>query len=383
MCCSASQGCDSITGIRVIPAGKAIVSLACEVLESTPLSASPANCSSNCLNVTSNVVAGHTAVLLGLRDSSAYYISGADGRTALAFTTLPSTPSSPALQNSPVLSQFGFGTVSLVGANVGDTSIVTISATISPCTAAPCSTVLISTTSTLVDTRDGLQPNRTYSMSAVITDASTGLSSKPSAALIYTTAPALPMALFTSVPPSAFAQPPPSPLPTPPTASAITRLTPGKGNVTVAFLPPSSDGGSPLTNYTVTCVNSGGQSVSVTVLSSPAVVAGMADGVPNQCTVRANNKIGGGVPGTPQPVTPSATPTPPKSAPRPKTVTPGRGHITIEFDYAINDWGVAITGYTATCTKSSGQPAKGTAWLMNLSISRPAPEYIFAFLPSQ
>lgn len=74
----------------------------------------------------------------------------------------------------------------------------------------------------------------------------------------------------------------------------------------VSFAPPSSDGGSPITSYTVTA-SPGGMTASGA--SSPIVISGLTDGVPYTFTVTAVNASGPGTPSSPSPpVTPLAPP---------------------------------------------------------------------------
>ena len=75
----------------------------------------------------------------------------------------------------------------------------------------------------------------------------------------------------------------------------------GNGQVSVAFVAPSSTGGSPITGYTATC---GTQSVNGSM--SPIVVTGLVNGVAVTCTVVARNAIGDSMPSaTSNSVTPS------------------------------------------------------------------------------
>lgn len=76
--------------------------------------------------------------------------------------------------------------------------------------------------------------------------------------------------------------------PSAPTAQAA---TPGDASATVPFLPPNSDGGSPLIDYRVTC-NPG--NFTATADSSPIRVTGFANGVTRNCTVAARNAVGFG-----------------------------------------------------------------------------------------
>jgi alpha-tubulin suppressor-like RCC1 family protein len=81
--------------------------------------------------------------------------------------------------------------------------------------------------------------------------------------------------------------------------------TSGNGSVSVAFTPPSSDGGAPVFSYMVSCVN-GASTVTATGTSSPINVVGLTNGLAYTCTVRAQNSIGFGPPSSViGPLTPS------------------------------------------------------------------------------
>lgn len=77
--------------------------------------------------------------------------------------------------------------------------------------------------------------------------------------------------------------------------------TPGNGEAFIAFSPPASNGGAPITGYAVTC-----GAVTVAGSASPINVAGLVNETAYTCNVVAANALGAGAPSALVPVTPSA-----------------------------------------------------------------------------
>ena len=92
-----------------------------------------------------------------------------------------------------------------------------------------------------------------------------------------------------------------------PGTPTVTTTTAGNGQVTVSFLPPTSNGGSPITSYTVTSSPGG---VTATGTSSPIIVTGLTNGTAYTFTVTASNSAGAssasGATNSVAPVLPSA-----------------------------------------------------------------------------
>lgn len=92
-----------------------------------------------------------------------------------------------------------------------------------------------------------------------------------------------------------------------PGTPTVTTTTVGNGQVTVSFLPPTSNGGSPITSYTVTSSPGG---VTATGTSSPIIVTGLTNGTAYTFTVTASNSAGAssasGATNSVAPVLPSA-----------------------------------------------------------------------------
>ena len=89
-----------------------------------------------------------------------------------------------------------------------------------------------------------------------------------------------------------------------PGAPTITSITPGNGQATIAFTPPASDGGSPITGYRASCTP--GPVVSASSATSPITIA-LANGATYSCVVIATNANGDGPPSAAQGVTLAAT----------------------------------------------------------------------------
>ena len=93
------------------------------------------------------------------------------------------------------------------------------------------------------------------------------------------------------------------PLPTRPGAPAIGTPTPGNAQAFIAFTPPATDGGSPITSYTATC-NPG--AITGTAAYSPVTVSGLVNMTAYTCAAIATNAIGASVASATATVTPSA-----------------------------------------------------------------------------
>ena len=109
--------------------------------------------------------------------------------------------------------------------------------------------------------------------------------------------------------------------------------TPGSGQATFTFTPPSNTGGSAIVRYTVSCT--AGQTATGT--SSPIVVTGMQNGLSYSCSVTATNATTTGPASSPVSVTPISAPLALVSVISRKT------HIATSYDLPI-DATKAVTG---------------------------------------
>jgi hypothetical protein len=116
----------------------------------------------------------------------------------------------------------------------------------------------------------------------------------------------------------------------------------GDQQASVSFSTPASDGGSPITSYTVTA-SPGGHSA--TCPGSPCVVTGLTNGTAYTFTVHATNTNGDS---TESSASTSVTPATPPGAPTGASAVAGAGQASVSFSAPASNGGAAITGYTAT-----------------------------------
>ncbi len=137
----------------------------------------------------------------------------------------------------------------------------------------------------------------------------------------------------------------PTGAPGPPSITSVSSVEAG---LVVSFVPPSSDGGEPITAFTATC---GSQSASDS--ASPITVSGLTDGTPVTCQVTATNSVGTGPPSVGVVGTPGVVP----GAPTVTDVSPGGdGQLVVTFVAPTDQGSSPISSYTATCgSQSSSQ----------------------------
>ena len=137
-----------------------------------------------------------------------------------------------------------------------------------------------------------------------------------------------------------------------PGAPRVTSSTPSAGAVSVGFAPPASDGGSPITSYSVQCLSTdGGVTRSNQGAASPLNVTGLTAGKSYHCRVRATNEVG-----TSPYSSYGATVLVPVTAPAAPTVTgstPATNALRITFTPGANG-GSPVTGYTIQCVSTDG-----------------------------
>ena len=138
------------------------------------------------------------------------------------------------------------------------------------------------------------------------------------------------------------------------TAVAVAPLAPtgvvgvaGDGEVAVSWTAPASDGGSAITEYTVTASPDGATCTTTGDLT--CTVTDLTNGTPYTFTVTATNDVGTSEPSEPSaPVTPMIPVAP--LAPTGVVGVAGDGEVAVSWTAPASDGGSAITGYTVTAS---------------------------------
>lgn len=143
-----------------------------------------------------------------------------------------------------------------------------------------------------------------------------------------------------------------------PTAPRNLTGVPGaSGVVKVSWLPPASDGGIPVTKYTVTS-SSGGKTCVVNALTCN--IGGLTNGTPYTFTATATNKVGTG------PVSVASGPVVPRTVPSAvrnlKVISfPRPGQAVIAWNAPVSNGGATILGYQVR-TSLPNRPAQYGPW---------------------
>ena len=121
--------------------------------------------------------------------------------------------------------------------------------------------------------------------------------------------------------------------------------TAGDTEATVTWSAPASDGGSPITSYTVTSSPGGLTSTTADGTTLTATVTGLTNSTSYTFTVVATNAVGDSVPSAASnAVTPAAVPGSPTNA----NATAGDTEATVTWSAPASDGGSPITSYTVT-----------------------------------
>ena len=122
------------------------------------------------------------------------------------------------------------------------------------------------------------------------------------------------------------------------------------GQARVSWLPPTYDGGSAVSGYTVT--HSGGSSGTTRCTASPCTITGLTNGKDYTFTIVAENGVGQSPPSAPSnTVRPDTLP---RAVTGVRMVTRGDGSLTIAWDAPQNE-GSALRKYVVRLSSSTGQ----------------------------
>jgi RHS repeat-associated protein len=130
----------------------------------------------------------------------------------------------------------------------------------------------------------------------------------------------------------------------PPGAPTGVTATGGNTQAVVAWNAPSSNGGAPITSYTVTSTPGGLTATSSTLT---ATVTGLTNGTSYTFTVTATNWAGTGPPSA---ASNAVVPAGPPSAPTNASATAGTAQASVSWTASASNNGATITSYTVTST---------------------------------
>jgi hypothetical protein len=148
----------------------------------------------------------------------------------------------------------------------------------------------------------------------------------------------------------------PTVLATCPNASTSVIGVPGNGQVSLSWTAPSSNGGSPITDYTIQYSTNGGVSwnnyVHLPSTATSATVTGLTNGTSYVFQVAAVNAAGTGSWSNPVTVILPTVPTAPISL----TGTPGNGQVSLSWTAPSGNGGSPITDYSIQYSSTGSAP---------------------------
>lgn len=168
-----------------------------------------------------------------------------------------------------------------------------------------------------------------------------------------------------------------TPANTVPGVPTITNVSLTNNVASIQFTPPMSNGGSPITEYTVTSSPSG---LTGTGTSSPISVTGLTYGTPYTFTIKAKNSVGDSIASessasvTPvEPALPENVPSAPRNLEAAKI---DYQTVDVYFQAPLSTGGSEITSYTVTTTPGTNT-ASGTSSPIRLTVANPGLAYQF------
>ncbi len=159
--------------------------------------------------------------------------------------------------------------------------------------------------------------------------------------------------------------------PTAPSAPTAVSATAGDGTAAVTFAAPASNGGSPITGYTITPSPPCSGCTGLTTTGTSSTVHGLTNGTAYTFTVTAANGVGPSpASAASTPVTPKVTPSTVPTAPTAVAATPGDKRATVTFVAPASNGGSPITRYTVTAApggRSATTTGATTATVLGLT----------------
>jgi len=153
----------------------------------------------------------------------------------------------------------------------------------------------------------------------------------------------------------------------PPAAPTVIAVQPDDGSLSVAFTPPSSAGGSPVTSYDYSLDHGATWSpVPFGAMTSPITIIGLTNGTEYTVQLRAVNIAGGGAASNEATGTPRTVP----SNPTITSVTSGNSSLSVAFTVPTSDGGTPVLGYRYSLDG-------GSTWSADVIASTVSPVVIY------
>ena len=147
-----------------------------------------------------------------------------------------------------------------------------------------------------------------------------------------------------------------------PDKPSLTSVTPGAGQISVAFKAPAQSGTTPLIGYRATCSAEGAISVTAAGTTSPIAVTYLTGGRLYNCSAQAQNSGGYSLSSKALPATPTAISAAVPDPPILTAVTGGSQEVTNVFTGPAHQGSAPVTSYKASCTSTTGTfTASGSA----------------------